>query len=117
MTDPGKYRDVITWKQDNSAAGDPIPSYGATLSSNLPCYIRQISGAETFRGRQLQSRVDYVVEHAYYSGIGSSLAATDRGSVTAGIYNGKTMHVEWINNLPLDAGRPGITEVFCTEQH
>ena len=117
MSERGTYRDRITWKQDNAAAGASDPSYGATLASDVPCRIRPLTGQETFRGRQLQGQVDYVVEMAYYTSIGGSLVVSDRGTVTAGLYNGKNLHVAWINTLPMERGRPPISEVYCREEN
>jgi len=114
MSARGQYLDSITWKRNAAAAGDPVPSYTSTLAT-MPCKITPTGGAETFRGKQLDANVDYVVEMDFSAAVGGVMNTTDQGTVAAGFFAGKILNVERISNLPLSQGRPPITEVYCRE--
>lgn len=113
---PTLYKDRITWQRDTSADGAQVPDYSGTVAANVPCSIRQITGDETFRGTQLESHIDYVVEMLYQESVGGSLKPTDRGVVQTGALNGKVLNVQWVKYHGVRDGMLPISEVFCREQ-
>lgn len=104
-------RDTVTIQQDSSAAGDPVPNYsGTALATGIPCMITNVRGQETYRGRQLEALVDFVVEMRHRSDI----THTMRLSVTGGLWNGSTLNVEAVQPVQLTRGRPPMLLLMCT---
>lgn len=107
----GRYRDLVDIKSDASADGDPTPSYTSTLYSSVPCQIEATSGNETFRGRQLEAHVDFVVSMNFME----SVLPDMRLDVTGGIYNGRLLNV--VNVLPqVFRGRATTMDLYCREK-
>jgi len=109
----GQYRERVRIEQDNSAAGDPDPDYtGTPLAADVPCKIISVSGEETFRGRQLDPSVNYVVEMWQMDGVTPDM----RVAVTSGgVYVGNTLDIRWVKQIPYSNGKPAQTWLYCTE--
>ena len=111
----GNFRDRIEWQQDDADDGAAEPAYTKTLISNLPCRVTNITGDETYHGRQLEGHIDYVVTFFRVSKVTSNLRPWDRGKVTAGTHAGKFVNVVWIKEIGYSEGRPPETEVYCRQ--
>lgn len=104
-------RNKITVRQDSSSAGDDAPVYtGTAFASDIPARIDSVSGQETYRGRQLEAAVNYVVETRYMSGATPEMRIT----VDEGLFAGLTLHVGYVQHHQYKRGRPPITWFFCT---
>lgn len=69
-------RHVLTWQYDNSDDGADVPTY-TTYLKNWPCEIVQVSGGETFRGKQIESQVTAVIEGRWVNGATSAMRLYD----------------------------------------
>jgi len=107
----GRFLHRVTLQTEQGPAGDDEPTYGDSVTW-IPCKIVATSGQETYRGRQLETTVNFVVEMRT-----RVVAPTDRLTIDCGPaeWVGISMNVEWVRHLPYDDGRPAITEVYCTE--
>ena len=111
-TEVGSYRERITIQQDNSNAGDPDPDYtGAAFAKSVPARVISTHGEETFRGRQLDPSVKYVVEMHHKSGVTASM----RLQIDTGVYSGNLLNIGWVKTVPYSRGRPPQTWLYCTE--
>lgn len=103
-------RNRVTIKQDSSAAGDEAPVYtGPAFETSIPARIECISGQETYRGRQLEATVDYVVETRYTSGAKPSMQLCP----TTGMFAGLTLQVAFVQQVDFFRGRIPRTLWFC----
>jgi hypothetical protein len=106
-------RDRITWEQDTAPDGTAQLEFCATLT-NHPCSIKQISGDETYRGVKLEGHIDYVVQMYWSPEVSDRIHPSDRGRVTAGVFNGKILNVAWVKTH-----QPGcmaaMAEIYCRE--
>jgi len=108
----GKYRERITIQQDGSNAGDPDPDYtGTAFAAAVPARVISTDGEETFRGRQLDPSVRYVVQMHYRDGVTPDM----RVKVTSGVYKGNILNIGWVKRVPYTDGKPPQTWLYCTE--
>jgi head-tail adaptor len=106
----GQLRDRARLQQDSSNTDDPTPTWtGTPVIKNYPCNIQAVGGDETYRGRQLETHVDYVVEGRFFDGITSKM----RWYVTAGFHKGKTLNINHVREFRDHKGRR--LEMYCTE--
>ena len=106
----GMYRDMVTIKVEDSADGNPQPEFGTTLYADVPCQIEATSGNETYRGRQLEAHVDYVVTMHHIEEVKPDM----RLEVLDGIYSGRLLNVSHV--LPqLFRGRALTMDLYCRE--
>lgn len=108
------YRDRITIWQDTRATGDELPTYGTARATGVACDIKPISGDETWRGRQLTEKVDYVVQFWHTTAL-QATEVTDQVEVTSGIFSGKRLNPRFSRVYPYDHGKPPMMELFCRE--
>jgi head-tail adaptor len=111
MIRSGQFRDRVTIQTDASADGEPTASYTGTHQTRWPCKITVISGQESFRGRQLESGIDYAIEGWHLAG----LTADMRIYVTDGLFTGKTLNVQRVQHTAYDRGQPASTLIYCRE--
>lgn len=106
----GLYRDLVNIKVEDSADGSPLPGYDTVLYSYVPCQIEATSGNESFRGRQLEAHVDYVVTMHYLEDLKPNM----RLEVQGGIYDGRLLNIA--NVLPQTfRGRALTMDLYCRE--
>lgn len=107
----GPYRESVTIKTEDSVDGSPAPTFGTTLYEGVPCEISATSGNETYRGRQLEAHVDYVVTMQFMEGLKPDM----RLEVNGGIYDGRILNIA--NVLPqVFRGRALTMDLYCREQ-
>jgi hypothetical protein len=108
----GTLRDRGNILQDSSNADTPTQDFtGSPLVANWPCQITAVGGDETYRGRQLESTVDYVVAGRAVNGV----LADNQFYATAGIHKGKTLNIDTVH-YKLDKQNTPILELYCTEK-
>ena len=96
--------------QDSSNDGDETPVFTSTaFATDIPAQIESVSGTETFRGRQLEAGVNYVVTIRYLAAI----KPTMRVSVTAGTFTGLTFDIRYVKHQPYQRGRLPETWLMC----
>ena len=106
----GTYRDLADIKTDASSEGASEAVYSGTLMANVPCKIEATSGNETYRGRQLEAHVDYVVEMHNIPGLKPDM----RLNIVGGQYAGSVLNVTHV--LPsVFRGRALTLDVYCKE--
>lgn len=103
------YRFRGTLQTDTSTDDNPAESFTTTVA-DMPLNVVPIGGQETYRGRQLEANVDYVIETPYRSGVDPK----QRIKMTSGIYNGQLLNIERVHRLHQDGSRPTL-ELYCTE--
>lgn len=105
----GTFRDRGIIRPDTRATNDPQPSYTTALYSDVPCEIAAVGGVETFRGRQLEAGVDYVVTCHYLPNV----EPTMQFEVTGGIFDGRLLNIARI--LPqVNRGRATLMDLYCS---
>ena len=103
-------RTVIDILQDSSNDGDETPVFtGTAFASGLRVQIESVSGNESFRGRQLEAGINYVVMLRYLAAI----TPTMRVSVTQGVFTGLVMDIRYVQHLPYKQGKLPETWLFC----
>ena len=108
----GTLRDRANIQQDSSNADNPAQDYtGSPLVANWPCQIIPVGGDESYRGRQLESTVDYVVTGRAVDGV----YADNRLYVTTGLHKGKTLNIDVVH-YKWDKQNTPILELYCTEK-
>lgn len=108
----GQFRDRVEIQSNQAADHDPEEDFtGDPVFRRWPCRIIATGGDETFRGRQLESHVDYVLEGWHTAGIKPSM----RCEVTDGIPLGAVLNIEWVKHIPQTDGRPAQTWLYCRE--
>jgi hypothetical protein len=108
----GTLRDRANIQQDSSNADNPSQTFtGSPLVANWPCQIIPTGGDESYRGRQLESTVDYVVTGRAVDGVLSD----NRLYVTAGLHKGKTLNIDTVH-YKWDRQNTPILELYCTEK-
>lgn len=96
--------------KDSSADGDEAPVYtGENFATSVPAEIESVSGQETYRGRQLEAGVNYVVRMRYLAG----LLPTMRVVPADGPFNALTFDVRYVQNLPYRRGHTPETWLYC----
>jgi hypothetical protein len=107
------HRSRITVQTDSSSRGKPNPTHATALVSGWPATIQAVSGGEVLRGRQIEPHIRWVVT-VHWGGAITTVKQKMRVLVTAGLFNGKTLHIESI--LPEErTGRPHAMQLHCTE--
>ena len=103
-------RNRISILQDSSEEGDEAPLFtGTALATDLPCDIDSVSGQESYRGRQLEAGVNYVIRLRYKSGITPKMRVT----VTAGIFDGLAMDIRYVQHSSYERGKLPETWLMC----
>lgn len=106
----GLLKDRVDIQQDSSTDDNPQQVWTGTAHvSNYPCHIQAIGGDESYRGRQLEGHVDYVVSGRYTAGVTSEM----RLYVTSGFHSGKTLNIDNVREIKDQRGRR--LEMYCTE--
>lgn len=106
----GTLKDRCDIQQDSSTDDNPAQVWtGTPLVRNWPCAIQAVGGDESYRGRQLEAKVDYMVECRMVDSITSRM----RLSVTGGVHKGKTLNIDHIREFNDRKGRR--LEMYCTE--
>ena len=103
------FSDRITIQQDNSTDDNPAEVFG-TFVADIPCRVVDVTGIEKYRGRQIESLVNYVIDCYEYPGITSEM----RVSVDDGLHAGKLLNIESVADYRTD-GKPKMTSLHCTE--
>ena len=101
MTTRLRYR--IDIYSETSADGAEAPSYTLWMR-NMPCDIVQVSGGETYRGRQIEATATHVISFRYKEGIKPMMKFVDLNSIT--------YHVVKITRR---MGRDHMLDVQCVE--
>ena len=96
-------------QEDTSDAGERLEEFTATVTG-MPVNVTPISGQASWRGRQLESVADYVVETPYRSGVDPR----KRIALAGGIYNGINLNIKFIHPVHKPGMMP-VLELFCTE--
>ena len=105
----GMYRDLADIQKDVSSDG-AAADFSGTLMTNVPCKIEATGGNESYRGRQLEAHVDYVVEMQNIPGIKPDM----RLNVIGGQYAGTILNISHV--LPsVFRGRALTLDVYCKE--
>lgn len=105
------YPDAVRIQSDASGAGER-PSFTGVHCDKWPCRIYSVSGDETWRGRTLQGKIEYVVEGPFVASVSSKM----RLSVTSG----RGMFDDRIFNIKASrprqtSGKLRVLELYCTE--
>lgn len=104
----GKYRDLVDVQRNVAPVGTPTPDYSESVYSKVPCEIESIGGNESYRGRQLEAHVDYVVKMHNLDGIQPDM----RLKVTGGTFKGSELNIG--NVRPANyRGKSLELELFC----
>lgn len=98
-----------TLRTDTSTDDNPAESFEDT-TTGVPVKITPTSGQETYRGRQLEAKVDYVVETPYRSGV----EPKQRLAMTGGIYDGRLLNISQVHPIHIPGQSPKL-ELYCTE--
>jgi len=106
------FRDVVRVEYDKAPNGAQEPQY-ATLISHLPCEIIYTGGDETFRGRQIEGHIRYVVEASYNAEWGR-LRSNMRLVVLEGPDIDMILNVEYVNHRR-KVGLDDSTQIYCKE--
>jgi len=104
-------RDQVTIQKDSSLDGTLTADYSTSLVERLPCHVEYVKGQETFRGRQLEAIVDYVIETRYRDDVTTRM----RVSVTSGMYRGQTLNIAAAKPVQFARGRPPMMWLLCKE--
>ena len=108
----GTLRDRCHIQQDSSTDDTPTVNFtGTPFIANWPCEIMPIGGDESYRGRQLESKVDYVVTGRFKDGVTTDM----RVYVTAGRHKDKTLNIDHAHEK-WDKQNAPILELYCTER-
>jgi len=108
----GTLKDRANIQKDSSNDDNPAQDFtGSPHVANWPCQIIAIGGDESYRGRQLESTVDYVVTGRSVPGV----VADQRLLVTAGLHKGKTLNIDVVH-YKWDKQNTPILELYCTEK-
>ena len=108
----GTLRDRANIQQDSSNDDTPTATWtGTPLVANWPCQIIPTGGDESYRGRQLESTVDYVVTGRAVD----SVYEDNRLYITAGLHKGKTLNIDAVH-YKWDKQNTPILELYCTEK-
>ena len=108
---PVFFPDRAEIQQDSSTADNPSQTWtGKAFKESLPCKVTDTSGDETFRGRQIEAHISHVVECRYFSGVTPSM----RLYLTGGIYNGRTLNIEYVK-IVREAGKIPLQWLYCKE--
>lgn len=98
-----------TLKTDTSTDDDPAESFTSTVAG-MPLNVTPTSGQESYRGRTLEARVDYVIETPYRSGV----EPKQRIEMTSGIYSGRLLNISQVHPIQKPGQMPTL-ELYCTE--
>lgn len=63
------YRHICTFRQDSSAAGSQEADYSTVALKDVPCNVRDVTGGEVVRGRQMEATTTHLIETRYYDAI------------------------------------------------
>jgi head-tail adaptor len=97
-------------QQDSSNDDNPTATWtGDAFVRNWPCSVQPIGGDESYRGRQLEAHVDYVVEGRWVDGVKAEM----RLYVASGFHRGKTLNIDNAREFKDRGGRR--LELYCTE--
>lgn len=70
----GRYRHRATIRQDSSGAGSERPDFsGKPFAENVPGNLYDVSGQETFRGKQIDATTSHIFETRFYRGISKTM--------------------------------------------
>lgn len=106
------YPDRVTIESDGSAAGERR-DFTNSFQSDWPCLITAIGGDETWRGRTLEGKVDFVVEGPFVTGVNSRM----RLNVTSGrgMFDDRLLNIK--SSRPTQRrGQQRMLEIYCTEK-
>lgn len=107
----GELRDRANIQQDTSDDDSPTAVWtGTPLRSHWPCKIQPTGGDETYRGRQLEAHIDYVVVGRFVYGVTAKM----RLYVTSGRHKDKTLNIETTHEK-WDRENNPMLELYCTE--
>ena len=107
------YPDDVKVLQDSSNADEDTPSILAgTYLASWRCMIRAVGGDETYRGRQFEEHVDYVLEGPFTSGITAEMQIY----VTSGrgIFDGRYINITNVRPKQ-EPGMMKMLEIYGTE--
>lgn len=106
----GTLKDRVNIQRDTSTDDTPQQVWtGTPLVTNYPCSIQAVGGDESYRGRQLEGHVDYVVEGRFTDGVTCKM----RLYVTSGFHKAKTLNIDNVREFRDQKGRR--LEMYCTE--
>lgn len=103
------FMDRADVEQVTSPVGNPELTY-ETFKTNIPGRLISIGGDETFRGKQLEAKISHVYECRYVPGV----VATMRLRMTAGIFKGRVLNIDFAN-IVRKPGTVPMYELRCVE--
>ena len=107
------YPDLVAIKQDTSNADEDTPTQLAgTYLASWRCLIRAVGGDETYRGRQFEEHVDFVIEGPWVSGVTSEMQIYV--SSGRGIFDGRWININHVRPKQ-EPGRTKMLEIYGTE--
>lgn len=106
----GHLRELCDIWQEDGDTNTPQPTYGTIFMRDVPCQISSVSGDESFRGRQLEAGVSYVVECHRLTGITPDM----RLEVTGGAYSGRYLNIAHVRDMTAE-GVPWRMQLYCRE--
>lgn len=111
----GKYRDRVSIRRDTANAGDELPTY-TEVFRGVPCNIIHTSGDESFRGRQMEGRTDYVVEVPFDMALSGDLVPSSVLMVedSSGFVGGEILNIAHVQ-IKRKPGMPHEFWVYCRE--
>jgi len=106
------FPDRATIQQDSSLDGSPVEDFsGTALKSSIPGRLVDVSGDETYRGRQLEAHVSHVFECRYFSGV----LPTMRLLMVGGIHGGKYLNIAYVK-VVREQGKIPMQWLYCREK-
>jgi SPP1 family predicted phage head-tail adaptor len=108
----GELRDRVTIQTNAAADDNPDESFTTTHKTRWPCKIVPISGQESYRGKQIEAGIDYVVEGRYLAGVTPLM----RVYVTGGFYKAKYFNIVRVHQIQYQRGSVAETTLFCSER-
>ena len=106
----GELKDRGHIQQDSSNDDNPTATWtGTPFFANWPCHVQAIGGDESYRGRQLEAHVDYVIKGRFIDGVQDEM----RWYGVSGFHKGKTLNIDSVREIKDRGGRR--LELYCTE--
>lgn len=104
------YRDRVTVHTDAAAEGATNPSYSEELCRAVPAEVRQVSGGEVIRGKQVEAITQFVVSFRNIPTV--AFSAKDRVTVLSGPFKNQYLFVHRVHFENMH-GRPVRVQLHC----
>lgn len=107
------YPDTVRILSDASNADEDTPSIlTGTHKDRWRCNIRAVGGDETYRGRQFEEHVDFVIEGPWISGVNAEMQIYVISGRT--IFDGRYISINHVRPKQ-EPGKPRMLEIYGTE--